>query len=304
MYRRLVPSWHIPSDRKPSDPTHVTYAQSRNRTLNTKRHIKSSVHRLFSDDSCIFIPRVNFTNKAPPIIKTLTNFSLGSYWLLSIFSQPSIPSIIIFHLQSTMTTLRAITPTAISRPTSNIISSAHLHPFTNVPVHHLMCSVHPRLSRLPWLRITPSILLSCLRLRVTPDSSALDFICGHEQVATPPFCFRPIDDEILERVGHSNGHYVSVFNEFICIAKNILIFTSYLFCVISYIFIIATNTADRSLMALTAGAPLYRRLRVWILLCRRELDNLSLTFKSGDRLWQICYEWRQWIKLIGWLCNN
>jgi hypothetical protein len=30
------------------------------------------------------------------------------------------------------------------------------------------------------------------------DSSTLDFICGHGQVATPPFCFHRVADQILE----------------------------------------------------------------------------------------------------------
>jgi hypothetical protein len=87
-YRRLAPSWSIRSESEPSDLTHITYAQSHNRTLNRKRRIESSVSRLFSGDSCIFVPRVNFTNKAPPIIKTLTNFRLSHIFHLS-HSHPS-----------------------------------------------------------------------------------------------------------------------------------------------------------------------------------------------------------------------
>jgi hypothetical protein len=59
-YRRLAPSLSR-SERRCHN------AQSHNRRLNTKRHIESSVRRLFSGDSCILVPRVNFTNKAPPI---------------------------------------------------------------------------------------------------------------------------------------------------------------------------------------------------------------------------------------------
>jgi hypothetical protein len=61
-----------------------TYAQSCNRTLNTNRHIESSVGGLFSCDSCILVRHLNFTNKAPPIIKTLTNFSHSHFFHLPV----------------------------------------------------------------------------------------------------------------------------------------------------------------------------------------------------------------------------
>jgi hypothetical protein len=124
-----------------------TYAQSHNRRMNTKRHIESSVRRLFSGDSCILVPRVNFTKKAPPIIKTLTNFRLRH-----IFSQPCSPSHSLIHTPPTRTSTipsQHQSPTsinhdtAISPPAMNIITSAHLHPFTNVPAHRPMCSICP-----------------------------------------------------------------------------------------------------------------------------------------------------------------
>lgn len=91
----------------------------------------------------------------------------------------------------TTTTFRAITPTAISRPASNIMSSAHLHPFTNIPAHRLMCRVRPdchgRGARHPF----------CCRGACEWLRHSRDFICGHGQGATAPF-FHIIIDWIEE----------------------------------------------------------------------------------------------------------
>jgi hypothetical protein len=138
-----------------------TYAKSCNRTLNTNRHIESSVGRLFSGDSCILVPHLNFTNKAPPIIKTLTNFGLSRFFahpLSSLVSSHHTKithhhiTITIFKYSSTMMTLRAITLTSISQLANKIISSARIHRLRNTPRYRSMCGDHQDLS---WLRNTP-----------------------------------------------------------------------------------------------------------------------------------------------------
>jgi hypothetical protein len=55
---------------------------------------------------------------------------------------------------------RAITPTAISQLTNNIISSARLHPLRNTPRHRSMRGDHQELS---WLRNMPPF--SCCGVR-------------------------------------------------------------------------------------------------------------------------------------------
>jgi hypothetical protein len=150
-YWRLAPSL----SRSNAD---VTYAQSHNRRLNTKRHIESSVHRLFSGDSCILVPCVNFTNKAPPIIKNTNKHSRTSRRHIYHHIPPSSinhdnpPS---HHANGHFSTSNEYyfigpPPSFHQRP----------RPSSNVQ----------RLSRLPLLRSTPSILLLWC-LQVTPALS-------------------------------------------------------------------------------------------------------------------------------------
>jgi hypothetical protein len=86
-----------------------------------------------------------------------------------------------------MTTLRAITLTAISPPAINIISSAHLHPFTNaLPI--VQCTAFVQIAIVEEHAIHFAVVVP------VSDSSTLDFICGYGQVATPPFCFNRVTD--------------------------------------------------------------------------------------------------------------
>jgi hypothetical protein len=254
MYRRLAPSWRILTDREPSDLTHVTYTQSRNRTLNTK-DILNPLYVDYFQVTLALVPHVNFTNKAPPIIKKITNFSPP------FFSQPPLShSSFTSHPSSSKPSHLQIFLGRV--PTSNIISisSTHLHPFTNVPTHHLMCSVRPDCHH-GWGARHPFCCSGACEWLQTP---VLNFICGgQEQLATPPLSLPPNQQWNIRESRPFKWPWCDQWIYLYC--KNI-IFTSYSFCVISSF--TATNAADGSSMALTAGAPLSRRLGVWILFCR------------------------------------
>jgi hypothetical protein len=140
-----------------------TYAKSCNRTLNTNRHIESSVGRLFSGDSCILVPHLNFTNKAPPIIKTLTNFGLSRFFAHPLSSLVSSHHTkITHHHTSSHHHLRVFVdhddPPShhpdihFSAMANKIISSARIHRLRNTPRYRSMCGDHQDLS---WLRNTP-----------------------------------------------------------------------------------------------------------------------------------------------------
>jgi hypothetical protein len=141
------------------------YAQSHNRTLNTTRHIESSVGRLFSGDSCILVPRVNFSNKAPPTIKKhyLTNFSLGH----------PITSHNITRLSSTINH-----PSEPSRRQLFLGRQAiSLHPLA-----FILSETPPAI--VPCAAITKNCYGWGARLHFpamvsASDSCTLDFICGH-----------------------------------------------------------------------------------------------------------------------------
>jgi hypothetical protein len=110
-YLHLAPSWCIRSVGSHQIHRMSTYAKSCNRTLNTNRHIESSVGRLFSCDSCILVSHLNFTNKAPPIIKTLTNFGLRHF-----FAHPLSSSLISSHQDHTSSHIITSPSSSICRP--------------------------------------------------------------------------------------------------------------------------------------------------------------------------------------------